>query len=130
MSQDRKEVAEFIGDLVRIGTQQLVQGLRADPKVAEQSMRAIADQVCVEYARRNIYVPADFDPRNREIVAKYHQPSRSAAACSHDRVRELAIEYALSTRWIYTLVKEARQADLAARQGVLPGLEDPAAPAA
>jgi Mor family transcriptional regulator len=130
VSQDRKEVAEFIADLVRIGADQLVRDLGVDRPQADLSMRAIADQVCVEYARRNIYVPADFDPRNREIVQKYHQASRSAAACSHDRVRELAIEYALSTRWIYTLVKEARQADLAARQGVLPGLDDPSDPAA
>ena len=125
MSQDRKEVPEFIADLVRIGVEALVR-IGTDRQDAEQAMRAIADQVCIEYARRNIYVPAAYDPRNREIVRKYHQASRSAAACSHDRVRELAIEYALSTRWIYTLVAEARAADMAARQGVLPGLDEPA----
>ena len=126
MSQDRKEVPEFIADLVRIGVEQLGRGLAIDPVRAEQAMRAIADQVCVEYARRNIYVPAAYDPRNREIIRKYHQASRSAGACSHDRVRELAIEYALSTRWIYALVAEARAADMAGRQGVLPGLDEPA----
>lgn len=125
MSQDRKEVPEFIADLVRIGVEQLGRDLAIDAVQAEKAMRAIADQVCVEYARRNIYVPAAYDPRNREIIRKYHQASRSAGACSHDRVRELAIEYALSTRWIYSLVAEARAAEMAARQGVLPGLDDP-----
>ncbi len=125
MSRDRKETPEFIADLVRIGVDVFTrEGL--DRPAAERAMRAVADQVCVEYARRNLYVPAAYDPRNREIVAKYYQASRSALACSQDRVTELAIEYALSTRWIYALIAEHRAAELAARQGVLPGLEEPA----
>ena len=101
--------SEFLADLVRIGVEQLTQQL-LPREAAEAAMRAIADQVCLEYARRDIYVPAAADPRNREIVRKYNQASHSAAACSQQRVRELAREYALSTRWIYALVTSARRA--------------------
>lgn len=120
-----KEAPEFIADLVRIGIDILTPQL-LPASAAETAMRAIADQVCMEYARRDIYVPASYDPRNRDIVRKYHQASHTAAACSQERVRELAAEYALSTRWIYSLLAEARTAEFAARQGVLPGLDDPA----
>lgn len=120
-----KEAPEFIADLMRIGIDHLTRLQLLPRPVAESVMRAITEQVCVEYARRDIYVPAAFDPRNRDIVRKYHQASHSAAACSQERVRELALEYALSTRWIYALLAEHRAADFSARQGVLPGLEDP-----
>lgn len=124
MSKAAGEAREFIAELTRIGMDVLARQLQLPADDGRRVMRDIADQVCMEYARREIYIPVAYDPRNREIVAKYHQASRNARACSPERVKELSLEYALHTRQIYGIIQEAREADLRARQGVLPGLED------
>lgn len=123
MTRRDDEVGEFVNDLVRLGVEQLVTALRLPAEQAHQVMHLIADAVCAEYARRHIYVPVAYDPRNREIVRKYHESSRSARACTPARIKELAAEYALTWRQIYSILKDAREADFAARQGVLPGLD-------
>lgn len=121
---ERADLPEFIDTLVRVGAEQLVSQLAVPQDRAGEVMRAVAEQVCSAYSRRFIYVPVAYDPRNREIVDKYHRQGRTARACTGARVRELATEYGLTERRIYEIVREAREADLAERQGVLPGLEE------
>jgi Mor family transcriptional regulator len=125
MTRRDDEVRDFVADLVRIGTRELQATAGLDAQAADLAMRNVADAICVEYARRHIYVPIAYDPRNREIVRKYHEGSRSARACTPERIKELAAEYALTWRQIYSILRADHQADFAARQGVLPGLGDP-----
>lgn len=125
---DRAKVSEFVADLVRIGVEQLGAQLGLPPEKAGPAMQAVADAVCVQYARALIYVPAAFDPRNREIVRQYHESSRTARACTKDRIQEIALAHALTTRQIYAILAESREADFRDRQGVLPGLEGSADP--
>ncbi|MEY2689186.1 MAG: Mor transcription activator family [Pseudomonadota bacterium] len=118
-----RQAEEFIDDLLRIGEHELVTtaGLAADQ--ARAAMRRVADAVCAQYARSSIYVPVGYDPRNREIVTKYGQASRSAGAYTPERIAELAREYALTTRQIYSILRTYREAEFAQRQGTLPGLD-------
>lgn len=126
MSDDRAELKEFVEAMHRIGVEQLAERLGTQPEAAADVMRRITDRICWQYARRHIYVPVAYDPRNREIVDKYHRQGRASRACTPDRIRELAVEYELTERQIYQILKDWREADLAARQGVLPGLEEAA----
>lgn len=124
-SNRESQAKEFVEALVRVGEQLLAQRLGAAPDEAKATMQLVADAICMEYARRDIYVPMAYDPRNREIAAKYAQPSRSARAFSERRVLELAAEYGLTTRQIYSILRALRQAEFASRQGALPGFEAP-----
>lgn len=119
MSGDETELPEFVAGLIRIGVEQLGASIGLPADQATRGMQAVADAVCTEFARRSIYVPVAYDPRNREIAAKYRQSSRAARACTHGRIVELAREYALTTRQVYSILAEARQADFQARQGSL-----------
>lgn len=113
------EAGTFIADLIRIGREQLQRSCGLPAEAAEEAMRQVAQAVCLQYARSEIYVPMMLDPRNQEIVRKYHEPSRTARACTYRRVVELAREYGMTTRWVYAILRDAIQADLAARQGTL-----------
>lgn len=127
MSKSSRQTREFIADLTRIGVNALTAHLQLPADQGLRVMQAITDQACIEYAGRNMYVPVGYDPRNREIAAKFRQSSRAARACTPERVKELSLEYAMTTRQIYGILREVRMADFKARQGTLPGLEnDPA----
>lgn len=126
MSKGGSEAREFIADLTRIGVDALAKHAQLGPDHARKVMQAITDQVCLEYNGHDLYVPVAFDPRNRKIVEEFHQSTRAARACTPARVRELALEYALTTRQVYGILREARLADFNARQGSL-DLEDPSA---
>lgn len=124
MSKKKSDLGEFLDDLVRIGIRELKRALGvADEQALDKAMRAVADAILVEYARRDIYVPAAYDPRNREIYRKYGEASRSARANTPERVIELSLEYALTTRQIYGIIASQAAADMAARQPKLPGFE-------
>lgn len=114
-----KAATEFVADLVRIGVEQLGKVLDVPPDQAQPAMQSVADAVCLMYARRFIYVPAGFDPRNRLIWQQYHESTRAARACTRARVTELAAEHGLTTRQVYSILKEFRAADFQARQGQL-----------
>lgn len=120
---ERDDVPEFIEALTRIATEHLVDRLGLPRESAAEVARRIANRVCAEYARRTIYVPVDYDPRNRDIYDRYHRQGRAARPCTPDRIRELAADYSLTERRIYEIIRDMREADQAARQGVLPGLE-------
>lgn len=119
MSARNRDVKEFVADLVRIGIRELAAELGTPEEDGQRAMQRIADGICLEYARREIYVPAAYDPRNREIVAAYHQSTSTARAVTPERVAELAAQYGLTTRQVYSILQAAREADMATRQGVL-----------
>ena len=101
---------EFVEGLVRVGTPALVVALGVPEDAAERAMRGVVDAVCTEFARTTIYIPIAFDARNRDLFRKYHQESRRAAACSVQRVHELASEYAMTWRQVYSVLKTVRDA--------------------
>lgn len=118
-----RDVEDFVTGLVRIGTRELAAALQLPPDQLSAAMQRVADAVCQEYARSEIYVPVAYDPRNREIAQKYRQNSRSARACSPERIQELAQEFGVTSRWIYRILEAEREADFKARQACLPGLD-------
>ena len=102
-----KAAASAFGEsMIRIGTPVISAQLDVPLGRAERAMYALVQAVIGELARTYVYIPASFDNRNQEIFEKYHQPSRGAAACSYARIRQLAAEYAVSSRWIYNIVKQ------------------------
>lgn len=121
MPRDR-DAGEFIAELTRIGRDELAKE-RMPPDQAEAVVRRMVEAICAAYASSEIYVPMLYDPRNREIVAKYNQASRTARPCTHARVVELGREFGLTTRRVYAILRESIQADFQARQGQLPGLD-------
>lgn len=123
---ERDDLKEFVEALLRIGVEQLAERLGTPREAATDVMQRITDRICWQYARRHIYVPVAYDPRNREIVDKYNRQGRASRACTPDRIRELAAEYDLTERRIYEILKDSREADFNARQGVLPGLDQAA----
>jgi hypothetical protein len=132
MSTDTKprDLPEFVDDLVRIGTAELVAHLAAPEEKARAVMARIADGIVNQYARSTMYVPAGFGSRNALIWAKYqeHGPTvdgrPGAPPYSNNRVAELAVEHKLTERQIYNIIAVMRTAELARNQPRLPGFED------
>jgi len=125
VSQDTKprELAEFVDDLVRIGTAELTTKLKLPEADCRVAMASITDQIVTLYARTTMYVPAGFGSRNKAIWDKYQQNSQTASAYTQDRVAELAIEYQLTTRQIYSILAVMKHAEMARRQSHLPGFD-------
>jgi Mor family transcriptional regulator len=119
---------KFLDDLVRIGAKEITASLGVPDDQARQIMQTVANGVCLDYARFHIYVPAavelQLDPRNEAIWAKYSQAGPTGSRpFSTARITELAQEYELTERQIYSVVSLMRARDLATRQVELPGIE-------
>ncbi|MDO9094482.1 MAG: Mor transcription activator family protein [Rubrivivax sp.] len=128
MNQDTakpRELAEFVDDLVRIGTAELNGKFKLPEADCRVVMASITDQIVTLYARTTMYVPAGFGPRNKAIWDKYQQNSQTASAFTQDRVAELAVEYQLTTRQIYSILAVMKHAEMARRQSQLPGFDSP-----
>jgi hypothetical protein len=54
-----------------------------------------------------------YDARNRAIWRKYNQASTSHAACTPGRVQELAAEYGMTWRQVYSILAAVREQDAA-----------------
>jgi Mor family transcriptional regulator len=119
-----RELPEFVDDLVRLGTAEIVGALGTPEDQAKAVMARVAAAVVSEYARFTLYVPVGFSTRNVEIYRKYGECSASAAPYSQDRIAELAAEYQLTTRQLYNIVAAIRAEQTAASQPKLPGFED------
>lgn len=123
-----KAAASAFGEsMIRVGTPLISAQLKVPEGRAERAMTAVVTAVFAELARTTVYIPAAFDSRNKEIFEKYHQPSRGAAACSYDRIRQLASEYALTSRAVYKVIQRMREAGHVAK-GVAAGSAPEASP--
>lgn len=123
MSDGDAKLREFVDYLVQIGTAEAVAALEAQPDRARAVMMRIADRLMSSYARHTFYVPVGFSSRNAQIWEKYGQASSTASAFSKARVVELAAEYLLTERQVYSVLADLRAAEMAARQSTLPGLD-------
>ena len=118
---------QFIDDLVAIGVRELAGKGELDEAAARECMTAVAHQLCFQYARTSIYVPASLQltltPRDEEIWAKYGQDGLDGARpFSSARVQQLATEYGFTVRHVYNIVALMRDAEAARRQPGLPGI--------
>lgn len=119
-----RELPEFVDDLVRIGTAELIAALGITEDEARAIMARIADGIVSEYARTTMYVPAGFGSRNSEIWRRYGEPGPAGTtAFSRARVAELAAESGLTDRQVYSILAVMRSAEMARRQLQLPGLD-------
>lgn len=120
-----RELPEFVDDLVRIGTAELAAKLKLPEDQGREVMASITGQIVSLYARTTMYVPAGFDSRNGTIWEKYQQDGATGTrAFTQDRVAELAAEYQLTSRQIYSIVAVMKAQETARRQGRLPGFDE------
>lgn len=104
------DVLEFRDVLARIGTERLVSQCGLTEGESRRVMNGISEKLCSEYARCTIYIPVSYDLRNREIFSKFHKQGRASRACTAARVHELADDYDVSPRQIYTILRRERDA--------------------
>lgn len=124
-----RELPEFVDDLIRVGKARLVAELGAADEAAQHVMGKIAADIVNEYARRSMYIPAGFGTRNSEIWKAYGErgPASNgqpgADPYTRARIEELAVQYGLTSRQVYSILGAMRAQELATRQGQLPGME-------
>lgn len=130
-------VYQFVDDLVSIGVRKLTGSAGLDETAAREHMTSIAHELCFQYARTSLYVPASLQlrlsPRDEEIWAKYSAEGPGGVRpYSSARVQQLATEYAFTVRHVYNIIALMRDLDAQRRQPGLPGIdpaEGPAEPA-
>jgi Mor family transcriptional regulator len=119
---------QFVDDLVAITVSELTADGTMDEQCAKAKANQIANRVCFQYARTQLYVPANIElqltPRDEEIWAKYNADSGSSRRCSSERLAELAEEYTLTERHVYRIVSMMRRREFTALQPELPGLAE------
>lgn len=120
---DGRKLREFVDYLVQIGTAEAATALEAPPEKARAVMMRIADRLMSSYARHTFYVPVGFSSRNAEIWDQYGVATATAPAFSKARVAELAAQYMLTERQIYSVLADMRAAEMASRQTLLPGID-------
>lgn len=128
MGKSQKRVTAFVDTLVAIGSRALTAQLGLEDGLARDLMREIAHEICSQYGRTFMYVPADLgfdlERRNQEIWTKYGQSTPGGArAWTQERVEELAAEYRVTSIHVYRILAQFR----AAMQPRLPGLDDDSA---
>lgn len=127
-------LCQFVADLVEIGTRELTADLGIEEPSARVVMRAIAHSICLQYARTTMYVPADlqFDlgRRDIELWEAYQRDADGNRRFTPERAAALAQEYRITTSQVYTIFRmmrkrerDAREADMLKRQGLLPGVD-------
>jgi hypothetical protein len=120
-----RRLRQFVNDLVAVSVSELRGAGMNEPEAIEVSQQ-IANRICTQYARTELYVPAVVElllgPRDQRIWEQYCQSSPTARAYTEARLAELAAEHQLTVRHLYNIVALMRRRDQAARQFSLPGL--------
>lgn len=123
--KSRQKLYQFVDALVETGTRKLVvTPALNEPDRARAAMREIAHEICSQYARSVLYVPADLEfalsRRDAEIWAKYKADGPDGARkFSPQRVVQLADEYQMTTQHIYRIVQLMQRREVEARPGRL-----------
>lgn len=124
----RRRPYQLVDDMVSVGSKELTDQLGVPTEQAREVMRQIAHQVCYMNAKCMIYVPEDLDfelsKRDEQIWIQYQidGPEGARKFTAH-RVEQLAQEHGLTTQQIYNILRLMKRREVAARQGVLPGLD-------
>lgn len=128
--QGRKRPYQLVDDMVTVGARELVAQFKMPEEQAKEAMREIAHQVCFMNAKKIVYIPEamefELTKRDVEIWAEYQLDGpgpNGARKFTGPRVEELAAHYKLTVQQIYNIIRLMKKREIAARQGVLPGLE-------
>jgi Mor family transcriptional regulator len=126
----RRRPADLVNDLMEIGGKHLVTTLGMQEQDAQATMRLIAHQFCERNAKCMLYIPEDLQfglvERDAKIWQAYQLDGPGGAKkFTGARLEQLAAEHSLSIQQIYNIVRREGNAEMATRQGVLPGI-DPA----
>ncbi len=126
----RRRPADLVNDLMEIGGRHLVATLGMQEQDAQATMRLIAHRFCERNAKCMLYIPEDLQfglvERDTKIWEAYQLDGPDGARkFTGARVEQLAAEHELSIQQVYNIVRREGKAELATRQGVLPGI-DPA----
>ena len=126
------KVHQFIDDLVAVGVRELVGSGTVAEQDAREQMTAIAHQLCFQYARSQIYIPAVLEltltPRDELIYSAYAiEGPDGVRPYTAARLAQLAVENSLTLRHCYNIITLAKRREQARRQPQLPGMDDAAA---
>lgn len=125
----RRRPADLVNDLMEIGGKHLVATLGMQEQDAQATMRLIAHQFCERNAKCMLYIPEDLQfglvERDAKIWQAYQLDGPGTKKFTGARVEQLAAEHSLSIQQVYNIVRREGNAEIATRQGVLPGI-DPA----
>ena len=120
-----RQVHQFVDHLVAAGVAEITGNGLADLDKAREVATLIAHRICFQYARTEMYVPAvlelELTKRDQQIWDLYHADSPGARRCTTARISELAAQFALTERQIYSILTLQREREIAARQAQLPG---------
>ena len=119
---------QFLDEIVRVGSAELVALAAMPERTAHETMTRVAHRIVGHFARTTMYVPAPFARRNEEIWRRYRERGGDAAETlptspySRQRILDLAAEFSLTERQIYSILAVMRLRERAesaqARQGV------------
>jgi len=128
--QGRKRPYQLVDDMVTVGSRAIIDQLKLPQEQAEELMRQIAHEVCFMNCKVTIYIPEDLEftlsKRDVEIWSEYQLDGpgpTGARKFTAARVDELAAQHKLTAQQIYNIIRLMKKREIAARQGVLPGLE-------
>lgn len=124
-----QRVHQFIDDLVAVGVRELTTSGAMPEHEARDQMTAIAHQVCFQYARSHLYVPAVLEltltPRDAEIYSEHATEGPDGVRpYTAARLEQIALARGLTVRHCYNIIALARRREQARRQPQLPGLND------
>lgn len=127
----RHRLYQFVDDLVAIGVRDLVGQASLQEEAARDLMTSIAHQLCSQYARTNMYVPAVLElpltARDEQIWQEYSQPvfgTEGTRPYTAARVTEVAAKHNLSERHVYSVLALMRAREQKRLQVQLPGFEE------
>lgn len=88
----------------------------------------IARRICSQFGKQMLYIPSAIQwertDRDRRMWDQYGQPGPDGVRpYTSARVAQIAAAENLSLLWVYTVLKQMREDDLASRQVELPGLD-------
>ena len=123
---------QFIDDLVATGVRELTTSAGLPEQAASDLMTAIAHQVCFQYGRSHLYVPAVLEltltPRDEQIYSEHASEGPDGVRpYTAARLEQIAATRGLTLRHCYNIIALARRREQARRQPQLPGLADAAA---
>ena len=124
-----RKLYAFVDALVATGARELVSRLGTDKDLGQEIMRDVAHAICFQYARSNMYVPADLEvklgQRDSLIWQEYGQDGPDGARkYSAHRVAQISEARELTTAHVYCIIKLMHRREIANRQGQLPGFAD------
>jgi Mor family transcriptional regulator len=117
-------VTELVQQLIHLGTLTLVETFGCNELQAQVTMREIAHNLARSNGGEYLYVPKDQDfGLTKRDMAIYERMGK-------ENVNDLAKEYGITARQLYSINRYVRDHLVRKRQGNLPGFDEPATPAA